>query len=80
MATEEQLLELRKQMRVDLKTMAQQQLESDCKTHGIIFNFINEEGETKTGIVRKGEYKEGLFLNGFIPNYRRMTRRERRTL
>lgn len=80
MATETQLSELRKQMRADLKTMAQQQLENDCKNYGIIFNFVNEDGETKTGIVRKGQYKEGLFLNGFIPNYRRMTRKERRTL
>lgn len=52
----------------------------DCKNHGIIFNFRTKDGIAKTGIVRKGEYREGLFLNGFIPNYRCLTRKERRHL
>lgn len=55
------------------------QLIEDCKNHGIIFNFY-QNGKLKTGIIRKGKYKDGLFTNGFVPNYRKLTRKERRTL
>jgi hypothetical protein len=56
------------------------QLIKDCETHGIIFNFKDKNEKMKTGIIRKGQYKEGMFLNGFIPVYRKLTRKERRTL
>jgi hypothetical protein len=53
----------------------------DCTKHGIIFNFTDEKtGKLKTGIVRKGQYKEGMFKEGYIPSYRCLTRKERRTL
>ena len=57
-----------------------QQLINDVNSHGIIFNFKDAKGNLKTGIIRKGQYKEGLFKGEWLPNYRRMTRKERRTL
>lgn len=56
-----------------------EQLIKDCETHGIIFNFKDKD-KVKTGIIRKGQYKDGIFLNGFVPEYRRLTRKERRHL
>lgn len=55
-------------------------LAGDVKTHGIIFNFQDEQGKLKTGIIRKGQFDPTVFKNGWLPNYRKMTRKERRTL
>jgi hypothetical protein len=57
-----------------------EQLKEDVKTHGILFNF-KDKGELKTGIVRKGAEIPSSILDGsFVPMYRKMTRKERRTL
>jgi hypothetical protein len=57
-----------------------EQLIKDVNSHGILFNFKDAEGKIKTGIIRKGQYHDGLFKNGFVPKYRKMTRKERRHL
>jgi hypothetical protein len=55
-------------------------IKKDVATHGVIFNFKTPLGKVKTGIIRKGQWKEGIFLNGFLPQYRKLTRKERRHL
>lgn len=55
-------------------------LAGDVKTHGIIFNFKDDSGNIKTGIIRKGKFEPDTFKGSWLPNYRKMTRKERRSL
>lgn len=69
----------------DFKTQTKEKtnlerLIDDVNSHGILFNFKDGD-KLKTGIIRKGEYHEGIFKNGMIPaTWRKMTRKERRSL
>jgi hypothetical protein len=54
---------------------------SACESYGIIFNFKNEHGHIKTGIIRRHGYYESIFSNNWLPEkWRKMTREERRKL
>lgn len=61
--------------------LKKERIKEDVKTHGILFNFKDEKGNLKTGIIRKGQWKDDLFKDNWLPeSWCKMTRRERRHL
>lgn len=57
-----------------------EKIKADVETHGILFNF-KEGNKLRTGIIRKGEYTEGIFKNGWLPDsWAKMNRQQRKKL
>ena len=57
-----------------------EKLKEDVKHFGVMFNFKDGE-KLRTAIIRKGQWNDNIFKNGFVPEqWSRLTRKQRRHL